>query len=352
MRAFGGGGSRESACRRFRDAEGTRRGWNFGRCEPLVRQRDCLPTRVDASRLCGPRDAVVIARSVRHRRPSLSPFRAGKPHPQFLAAGASGERPGLSCVAGSTRCRRWRPRCARRSRARASRSSPGRRARRSRVVRCRRAILVRVAERRARARLGAAPPQPRAAVPARARRGSRALARARTRGGSSARTTRYDSRASRARTTAPVPRARARSSAIAGGGPALARRLLVDARVLHVPRGGRASSRARAPARRAGVGARLRARRLGRLGVGPRARRHERGARGRRGHPRALVDVDGVDDDVNDDAPVAARAACDSPRRGLRPGRLRAPEAWSLAQLTLANADAAGAKLGEAARGS
>ena len=346
MRAFGGGGSRESACRRFRDAEGTRRGWNFGRCEPLVRQRDCLPTRVDASRLCGPRDAVVIARSVRHRRPSLSPFRAGKPHPQFLAAGASGERPGLSCVAGSTRCRRWRPRCARRSRARASRSSPGRpgatfprRSVSSRDPRSRRGAS------RSRARLGAAPrAHPRAAVPARARRASRALARARDarrfqRAHDALRFARLASADDRAR-----PAARARSSAIAGEGPALARRLLVDARASFAYRA-EDGVVTRACAARAAQAWALVCELAASDASGWVPERDATSAdlAGAGDILRALVDVDGDDDDVNDDAPVAARAACDSPPdAAFALAAFALPEAWSLAQLTLANADAGG----------
>ena len=287
MRAFGGGGSRESACRRFRDAEGTRRGWNFGRCEPLVRQRDCLPTRVDASRLWPARRRRHRALVVRHRRPSLS-FPRWETAPTVPRGGRFGRAPGslmrrrldaVSALASAL--------CEALPRARLAElaGAPGRDVPESFGVVARSSFASRSV-----ALARASEPPPRAHPP---------------RGGSSARAPRLactgpragraavPARARRVTIRAPRERGRPRPSRRAralvgdrGRGPRARetppRR---RARVLRVPRRGRRRHARVRRARRAGVGARLRARRLGRLGVGPRARRHERGPRGRRGHP-------------------------------------------------------------------
>ena len=143
------------------------------------------------------------------------------------------------------------------------------------------------------------------------------------------------------------PAARARSSAIAGEGPALARRLLVDARASFAYRG-EDGVVTRACAARAAQAWALVCELAASDASGWVPERDATSAElaGAGDILRALVDVDVVDDDVNDDAPVAARAACDSPPDvAFALAAFALPEAWSLAQLTLANADAGGGEV-------
>ena len=143
------------------------------------------------------------------------------------------------------------------------------------------------------------------------------------------------------------PAARARSSAIAGEGPALARRLLVDARASFAYRG-EDGVVTRACAARAAQAWALVCELAASDASGWVPERDATSAElaGAGDILRALVDVDGDDDDVNDDAPVAARAACDSPPdAAFALAAFALPEAWSLAQLTLANADAGGGEV-------
>lgn len=138
------------------------------------------------------------------------------------------------------------------------------------------------------------------------------------------------------------PAERARSSAIAGEGPALARRLLVDARASFAYRA-EDGVVTRACAARAAQAWALVCELAASDASGWVPERDATSAElaGAGDILRALVDVDGDDDDVNDDAPVAARAACDSPPdAAFALAAFALPEAWSLAQLTLANADA------------
>ena len=347
MRAFGGGGSRESACRRFRDAEGTRRGWNFGRCEPLVRQRDCLPTRVDASRLWPARRRRHRALVVRHRRPSLS-FPRGETAPTVPRGGRFGRAPGslmrrrldaVSALASAL--------CEALPRARLAElaGAPGRDVPASFGVVARSSFASRSG---ARARLGAAPAPTPARRFQRARAGPRVHwparedARRFQRAHDALRFARLASADDRAR-----PAARARSSAIAGEGPALARRLLVDARASFAYRG-EDGVVTRACAARAAQAWALVCELAASDASGWVPERDATSAElaGAGDILRALVDVDGDDDDVNDDAPVAARAACDSPPdAAFALAAFALPEAWSLAQLTLANADAGGGEV-------
>ena len=325
MRAFGGGGSRDSACRRFRDAEGTRRGWNF----------DAASLWCGSVTVC-PHESM-RAGYVARATPSSSRAQFGtaaplsfprwETAPTVPRGGRFGRAPGslmrrrldaVSALASAL--------CEALPRARLAElaGAPGRDVPASPVSsrdpRSRRGAS------RSRAPEPPPAPTPRAAVQ-RARRASRAPL-AREDAAVPARARRVTIRAPRERGR---PRLSRRARALVGdrGRGPCARETPPRrrARVLRVPRRGRRVTRA---ARRRRRGSRPAARRPG----GSPSRRHERDPRRReilrhRGRP--------PDDDKNT---TPHRSRGDSTDGCL--GGPALPEAGSLAQLTPANADAGG----------